>query len=107
MTRNNNYNRDNHFEADNGLIPQIQNAASMLYMRKNTTSSGKRACPLEGVPEVLLNYKNVRLIKQFISERGKIMPSRITGVSSKKQRLLARAIRQARSLALLPIEGSI
>jgi small subunit ribosomal protein S18 len=49
-----------------------------------------------------IDYKDVRLLQGFVSERGKIVPSRITAVSSKKQRELARAIKRARHIGLLP-----
>ena len=49
-----------------------------------------------------IDYKDVKLLQRFLSERGKIVPRRITAVSSKKQRELARAIKRARNLALLP-----
>jgi len=49
-----------------------------------------------------IDYKDTRLLQRYISERGKIVPSRITAVSAKKQRELARAIKRARFLALLP-----
>jgi small subunit ribosomal protein S18 len=62
----------------------------------------KKTCPLseKGAPAV--DYKNVRLLSKFISERGKIMPRRITSVSAIKQRELATAVKRARALALLP-----
>ena len=62
----------------------------------------RRNCPFsdEGSPEI--DYKDVRLLSRFISERGKMLPRRITSVSSKKQRELAKAIKRARNLALLP-----
>ncbi len=86
-------------------LKQISNAASVLYMRKNNFSAKKRVCPLEAVPVADINYKNIKLLEQFISERGKILPSRITGVSAKKQRALKTAIKRARVLALLPFEN--
>ena len=49
-----------------------------------------------------INYKDVKLLQRFVSERGKIVPSRITAVSAKKQRELAQAIKRARFLGLLP-----
>ena len=52
--------------------------------------------------ERVMRFKDVRLLQRFISERGKIVPSRITAVSAKKQRELARAIKRARYLSLLP-----
>ncbi len=62
----------------------------------------KKSCPLSGKGAPVIDYKDVKLLQRFISERGKILPSRITAVSNKKQRELARAIKRARSLALLP-----
>ena len=62
----------------------------------------KRSCPLSGAEAPKVDYKNINLLKRFISERGKILPSRITSVSTKKQRELSKAIKRARFLALLP-----
>jgi len=61
----------------------------------------KKNCPLsvKGAPKV--DYKNVKLLKKYISENGKILPSRITNVSQKKQRELALCIKRARNLALI------
>ncbi len=61
-----------------------------------------RKCPLSAEGAPVIDYKNLTLIKQYISERGKILPSRITSVSAKKQRELAKAIKNARLLALIP-----
>ena len=62
----------------------------------------KRFCRFtaEGVKEI--DYKDLDLLKQYITETGKIVPSRITGTSAKYQRQLATAIKRARYLALLP-----
>ncbi|MCT4552753.1 MAG: 30S ribosomal protein S18 [Alphaproteobacteria bacterium] len=49
-----------------------------------------------------IDYKDVKLLRRFISERGKIMPRRLTGTSSKNQRKLATAIKRARIIGLLP-----
>lgn len=54
----------------------------------------------EGVKEI--DYKDLELLKQYISETGKIVPSRITGTSARYQRQLALAVKRARYLALLP-----
>ena len=62
----------------------------------------KKTCPFSGANAPKIDYKDVKLLQRFISERGKIVPSRITAVSSKKQRLLANAIKRARLMALLP-----
>ena len=62
----------------------------------------KKTCPFSGENAPKIDYKDVKLLQRFISERGKIVPSRITAVSNKKQRLLANAIKRARFMALLP-----
>ena len=62
----------------------------------------RKSCPFAGPKAPKIDYKDVKLLSRFISERGKIMPSRITAVSAKKQRELARAIKKARFLALIP-----
>ena len=58
----------------------------------------------EGVVEI--DYKDLNLLKQYVSESGKIVPSRITGTSAKYQRQLADAVKRARYLALLPYSDS-
>lgn len=62
----------------------------------------KKTCPFSGPNAPEIDYKDVKLLQRYISERGKIVPSRITAVSAKKQRELARAIKRARFIALLP-----
>ena len=62
----------------------------------------RKTCPFSGANAPVIDYKDIRLLGRFISERGKIVPSRITAVSAKKQRELAQAIKRARNLALLP-----
>ena len=61
----------------------------------------KKTCPLsvKGAPKV--DYKNIKLLRRYVSENGKILPSRITSVSQKKQRDLSLSIKRARNLALL------
>lgn len=61
-----------------------------------------RGCPLEACSMSEIDYKNVALLSKFVSEYGRILPSRITSVCAKKQRALARAIKRARFLALMP-----
>ena len=60
-----------------------------------------RPCPLSVKDAQLVDYKNIRLLKKYISESGRILPSRITSVSEKKQKKLSRAIKRARLLALI------
>ena len=62
----------------------------------------RKVCPFSGANAPKIDYKDVKLLQRYVSERGKIVPSRITAVSAIKQRELARAIKRARFLALLP-----
>jgi small subunit ribosomal protein S18 len=62
----------------------------------------RKSCPFSGKNAPKIDYKDVRLLQGFMSERGKIVPSRITAVSAKKQRELAKAIKRARHIGLLP-----
>jgi small subunit ribosomal protein S18 len=62
----------------------------------------RKTCPFSGEGAPKIDSKDVRTLGRYISERGKIVPSRITAVSAKKQRELARAIKRARFLGLLP-----
>ena len=62
----------------------------------------RKSCPFSAPNAPKIDYKDVRLLQRFISERGKIVPSRITAVSTKRQRELSRAIKRARFLGLLP-----
>ncbi len=62
----------------------------------------RKSCPFAGKSAPQIDYKDIKLLQRFISERGKIVPSRITAVSAKKQRELAKAIKRARNLALIP-----
>lgn len=62
----------------------------------------RKTCPFSGSGAPKIDYKDIRLLQRYISERGKIVPSRITAVSAKKQRELARAIKRARFLGFIP-----
>ncbi|MDB5493948.1 MAG: ribosomal protein, partial [Phenylobacterium sp.] len=62
----------------------------------------RKVCPFSGANAPKIDYKDVKLLQRYVSERVKIVPSRITAVSAKKQRELAKAIKRARFLALLP-----
>ena len=61
----------------------------------------KRFCPFSQQNSPIIDYKDIKLLTRYISEKGKIVPSRITGVSSKKQKLLSQAIKRARFLSLM------
>jgi len=80
--------------------PQQQDAAPggagrRVFFRR------RKSCPLTGDSAPKIDYKDMKLLSRFISERGKMLPSRITSVCAKKQRELSRAIKRARNLALL------
>ena len=61
----------------------------------------KKACPLSAKGAPTVDYKNIKLLKRYTSENGKILPSRITSISQKKQRELSISIKRARNLALI------
>lgn len=62
----------------------------------------RKTCPFSSDSAPKIDHKDIRLLQRYVSERGKIVPSRITAVSAKKQRELAKAIKRARFLGLLP-----
>ena len=70
--------------------------------RKNSPfEDRKRFCPFSQKNSPLIDYKDIKLLSRYISEKGKIIPSRITNVSSKKQKELSKAIKRARFLSLM------
>jgi small subunit ribosomal protein S18 len=68
-------------------------------------SKKKKACPFTVAKVKTIDYKDLETLKQFVTERGKIVPRRITGVSCYYQKVLRKAIKQARFMALLPFVG--
>ena len=78
-----------------------QSNFAKLSIFQNQKYKFKKKCPLsvKGAPTV--DYKNIKLLKRYVSENGKILPSRITSISQKKQRELSLSIKRARNLALL------
>src|SRR4029078_3760362 len=77
-------------------MSMTQSAARRPFYRRRKT------CPFSGDKGPKIDYKDVKLLERYMSERGKIVPSRITAVSAKKQRELSRAIKRACFLCLLP-----
>ncbi len=75
------------------------NTKNQLFTKKYKT------CPFSNKSSPKIDYKNVKLLEKYISEKGKIMPSRISFVSTSKQRLLSKAIKKARTLALISHVG--
>jgi len=92
MRQKNNSKENPKYIANPAMLPQV-------------FSKRVRKCPLSGPNAPIINYKNITLLKQFVSERGKMLPSRITSVSAKKQRELSKAIKNARILSLIPFSS--
>ena len=78
-----------------------QSTFSRLSVFQNQKYKLKKKCPLSGKDGAVIDYKNIKLLKRYVSENGKILPSRITSVSQKKQRELSLSIKRARNLALI------
>ena len=80
---------------------QSQSNFSKLSIFQPNRFKFKKKCPLSGKGAPKVDYKNIRLLKKYITENGKILPSRITSVSQKKQRELSTSIKRARNLGLI------
>ena len=78
-----------------------QSTFSKLSIFQPNKYKYKKSCPLSAKGAPTVDYKNIRLLKKYTSENGKILPSRITSVSQKKQRELSISIKRARNLALI------
>jgi small subunit ribosomal protein S18 len=86
--------KPNEAESEDGFL-RISLVNQSVFVRK------RKRCPLKDIPLSELNYKNLKLLNKFLTERGKIIPGRVTNVAMKKQRALSNAIKVARQLALL------
>lgn len=85
--------------------PKLKISARLLRKKARRNSFGtKRQCRFSSSPEAAawIDYKNLAFLKTFLTERGKILPSRISGNSAFYQRMLAREIKKARVMAMLP-----
>ena len=80
---------------------QKNSSHSKLSLFQKPDMKLHRACPLSGKNAPKVDYKNIKLLKKYISESGRILPSRVTSVSLNKQKQLSRSIKRARHLALL------
>ena len=74
---------------------------SKLSLFQKSDIKFSKSCPLSGKNAPDIDYKNIKILKRYISESGRILPSRVTSVSFKKQRELAKSIKRARLLALI------
>ncbi len=82
---------------DENTVPESSGGGGRRnFMRR------RKVCPFSGAGAPKIDFKDVKLLQRYISERGKIVPARITAVSAKKQRELAQAIKRARHIGLLP-----
>ena len=80
---------------------QSQSNFSKLSIFQPNKYKFRKKCPLSGKGAPIVDYKNIRLLKKYVTENGKILPSRITSVSQKKQRELSASIKRARNLGLI------
>ena len=78
-----------------------QSNFAKLSIFQNQKFKFKKKCPLTGKNAPIVDYKNIKLLRRYVTENGKILPSRITSVSQKKQRELSLSIKRARNLALI------
>ena len=78
-----------------------QNNFAKLSIFQPNKYKFKKSCPLSIKGAPVIDYKNIKLLKRYTSENGKILPSRVTNVSQKKQRELSLSIKRARNLALI------
>ena len=74
---------------------------SKLSLFQKSDIKFSKSCPLSGKNAPDIDYKNIKILKRYLSDSGRILPSRVTSVSFKKQRELARSIKRARILALI------
>tara|TARA_B100000767_G_C19603537_1_gene466756 strand:+ start:443 stop:715 length:273 start_codon:yes stop_codon:yes gene_type:complete len=86
---------------NNKFNKRPQNALTKLSLFQKSDSRFSRTCPLSGKNSPVIDYKNVKLLKRYISDTDKIMPSRITSVSQNKQRKLTSEIKKAKILGLI------
>ncbi len=75
---------------------------SVAPRRRNSFSRDRKYCPFSAAGSPAIDYKDVRLLQRYVSERGKIAPGRVMSVSHKRQRELAKAIKRSRYMGLMP-----
>jgi small subunit ribosomal protein S18 len=78
-----------------------QNPLSKLSLFQKSDARFSKKCPLSGKNAPIIDYKNIKLLRKYVSDTDKIMPSRITSVSQNKQRKLTSAIKKAKILGLM------
>ena len=96
-------------------VPRGNSGESERPQRREGSSSGgrkqyfrrRKVCKFCEEKIDVIDYKDIRLVGEFVSERGKILPRRLTGTCSTHQRVLTRAIKRARNIALLPFAAEV
>merc|ERR1711907_433404 len=86
----------NDISQNNDNIVEKNNSSKKPFFKR------KKSCPFSGPNAPTIDYKDVKLLSRYVTERGKIIPSRISSISTIKQRELSKAIKRARFLALMP-----
>ena len=106
MADNDNKNKSEDVKKEEGSTTQVASSPQHSYSqggrRKGRFFARKKVCPFTVDPTLVIDYKDSEFLSRFIDDRGKILSTRRSGVSPKYQRRLAKAIKQARFLALLP-----
>ncbi|MBM24671.1 MAG: 30S ribosomal protein S18 [Chloroflexi bacterium] len=106
MADNDSKNKSEDVKKENGATTQVASSPQSTYAqggrRKGRFFARKKVCPFTVDPTLVIDYKDSEFLSRFIDDRGKILSTRRSGVSPKYQRRLAKAIKQARFLALLP-----
>jgi len=82
-------------------IKKKSSSFSKLSLFQKSGTKFFKPCPFSGKNPPVIDYKNIKLLKKYLSDSGRILPSRITSVSQKKQRELSQAIKRARLISLL------
>jgi len=74
--------------------------------KPNRNAKNAKLAPVKAIKVGIIDYKDIATLRKFVSDRGKIRSRRITGVSVQEQRLIARAVKNAREMALMPYAGA-
>jgi small subunit ribosomal protein S18 len=88
--------------SERSVAPSMEGGEDQRQGGRRQFFRRRKTCPFVGKNAMVIDYKDIRTLSKFVTERGKMMPSRITAVSNKKQRELATAIKRSRFLALMP-----
>jgi small subunit ribosomal protein S18 len=96
-----------HSGGGGGYAPSGHNGGGYVPESADVRARKRKHCPFTAAGIKRVDYKDVATLVKFVTERGKIIPRRITGVSAKHQKYLTAAIKRARHMALLPFVGEV